>query len=167
MRLSPLLEILAACLQVPSLLGPFKLQEGQQRQRCWLGLGSQQEGAAYLPVQSPLPPLPASGEHSKSPAKRLSLPCFAPRHSPSSSPEHPSLPASRPPTPLSCRIPPVSLLQPGTHQWPCLPGVHLPGSRASRAQSGHLAPAFAESLCGRRISGRRAGSSQELVGEVP
>lgn len=79
MSLSPLLEILAACLQVPSLLGPFKLQEGQQRQWCRLGLASQQEGAAYLPVQSPLPPLPASGEHSKSPAKRLSLPCVAPR----------------------------------------------------------------------------------------
>lgn len=51
------------------------------------------------------------------------------------------------PSPLSIPVPTSGL---------GLPGVHRPGSRASRARTGHLAAAFAVSLWGRRTSERRS-----------
>lgn len=81
------------------------------------------------------------------------------------------------PTPVSLRarlhplspagVHPISLFHAGAHQWSWPAWCPPPGSRASRAQIGHLAPAFAGSPCARRISRRRTGCLQERRREDP
>lgn len=86
---------------------------------------------------------------------------YCPPHSSPGSPGallHPGLLQESLPSPFSILAPTNGL---------ALPGVHRPGSRASRAQIGHLAAASAVSLYRNRIGRRRAWCLQELGGEDP
>ncbi|KAK2497882.1 hypothetical protein MC885_016558, partial [Smutsia gigantea] len=60
---------------------------------------------------------------------------------------------------------PFSILEPTNGL--ALPGVHRPGSRASRTQIGHLAAASAVILYRKKIRRRRAWCLQELEGDDP
>lgn len=95
---------------------PLGCGERRQRQWCWLGLGTLQERAGYLLVQNPLPPSPATGAHSQSPAKRLSLHRLDPH----------ALTVVLPWTPQPAAHTP--LVYPGSLSWhsaPSLPQAHL------------------------------------------
>lgn len=110
-------------------------------------LSSGSESPSLLPAR----PLPSPNRFAfLAPSALASVSCQPPNATPFSySPVHFPTPASLgarlQPLILQESIPsPFSILVPTNGLG--LPGVHRPGSRASRAQIGHLAPAFAGSL---------------------
>lgn len=110
-------------------------------------LSSGSESPSLLPARPLSSP---NGFAFPAPSALASVPCQPPNATPFSySPVHfptrASLGARLQPLILQGSIPsPFSILVPTNGLG--LPGVHRPGSRASRAQIGHLAPAFAGSL---------------------
>lgn len=133
-----------------------------------LGLGApRQPGPGCLPVPSPRPHR-RPGAPSKPPAERRSLPGWEGPAGARRPAARASAPASpRPPGTLSAPVPrrsaPRSLSEPlPTNSLAC--PASASGERASRAQSGPRARAFAGSPRGRRISGRRAAGRREALG---
>lgn len=121
--------------------------------------------AAHTP---PVYPQSLSGIRYPHSSRLTFISCLAPNatpfsYFPSHTPPQPHpAPASTPYLQQESIPSPLPILEPTNG--PALAGVRRPGSRASRAQIGHLAAASAVSLCRRRISRRRAGCLHGLGG---